>query len=225
MLHKKAILRINILWIVIPFFILFFYIFNLHFNIFPNKAFEPLTMGNNGNKIVLIGDSILNNSMYVPIGSSVADNIKLKIGTANVFQNAKDGATIESCHQQLNNILDSDKYYIFISIGGNNMINKEITDVEDVNKLFEKYKKLLETIKIKYPKIKIYLLNLYFPTDEKYLKYTEAIIRWNTNISSLSSKYNILKIDELLKDDIDFTRSIEPSIIGSQKIANAILSV
>ena len=186
------------------------------------KVFELFTQND---KIVLIGDSILNNSMYVPIGSSVGDNIKLKMGKTNVIVNAKDGATIETCYYQLNNILDSENYYLFISIGGNDILNNQIKNMEDVNKLFEKYKKLVEIIKNKYPKTKIYLLNLYFPANEKYLKYTDAIIAWNKNISSLSSKYNILKIDDILKDDIDFTHEIEPSTIGSQKIANKILSI
>ena len=71
-------------------------------------------------------------------------------------------------------------------------------------------------------KTKIYLLNLYFPTNEKYKKYEKTIIEWNKLISSLSSKYNILRLDDLLTDSKDFTYEIEPSIIGGDKIAKAI---
>lgn len=200
---------------------IFFMFFILFFNyLFKNEFKEPLT---NNDKIVLIGDSILNNSIYVSIGSSVGDDLKLKHGINNIIVNAKDGATIDTCYYQMGNIINSENYYLFISIGGNDILNK--FENLDIDKLFEKYKKLIESIKNTYPKTKIYLLNLYFPTNEKYLKYTDTIIKWNELISSLSSKYNILKIDKLLKDDLDFTHEIEPSAIGSQKIADKILSV
>ena len=174
----------------------------------------------NESTIVLIGDSIFNNSLFVPFGNSVADQIKLIHGN-NVVLCAKDGATIDTCYHQLNvsNIKNDEDYHLFISIGGNDILNN---DKVEVDKLFEKYVKLVDSIKNKYSKTKIYLLNLYFPTNEKYKKYEKTIIEWNKLISSLSSKYNILRLDDLLTDSKDFTYEIEPSIIGGDKIAKAI---
>lgn len=188
----------------------------------------------NDDTIVLIGDSILNNNMYVPIGNSVADNIKLLHGN-NIIIGAKDGATIDTCYQQLtmNNIINSENYFLFISIGGNDILNNSGsfgTSLNDKNKnkfdnLKKKYIKLIDFIKEKYPKIKINLLNLYFPTDEKYNKYEKIIIEWNKMISSLCSKnkYNLLRLDNLLTNASDFTHEIEPSSIGSEKIAKLIV--
>jgi hypothetical protein len=194
----------------------------------------------NNDTIVLIGDSILNNNMYVPIGNSVADNIKLLHGN-NVIIGAKDNATIDTCYQQLtiNNIVNSENYFLFISIGGNDILNNSLSwvivddSLNDKNKnknnkfnnLKKKYIELIASIKEKYPKIKINLLNLYFPIDEKYNKYEKIIIEWNKMISSLCSKnkYNLLRLDNLLTNASDFTHEIEPSSIGSEKIAKLIV--
>lgn len=207
----------------------------------------------NNDKIVLIGDSILNNNIYVPIGKSVADNIKQLHGN-NIIIAAKDGATIDTCYYQLNNIINSKNYYLFISIGGNDILNSSYEKIKinendgnngndgndennknknnenenknknnEFEKIKKKYIKMVDFIREKYPETKIYLLNLYFPTDEKYGKYKNIINEWNEMISSLSDKYKILKLDKLLTNSLDFTHGIEPSIIGSEKIARLIV--
>ena len=217
-------------------FLIFIFIICFFIFIFKYNLKEPLT---NNDTIVLIGDSILNNNMYVPIGNSVADNIKLLHGN-NVIIGAKDNATIDTCYQQLtiNNIVNSENYFLFISIGGNDILNNSgsfVNSLNDKNKnknknnkfnnLKKKYIELIDSIKEKYPKIKINLLNLYFPTDEKYNKYEKIIIEWNKMISSLCSKnkYNLLRLDNLLTNASDFTHEIEPSSIGSEKIAKLIV--
>ena len=45
-----------------------------------------------------MGDSVLNNSNYVPEGKSVYDNLKTKLN--NVLNVAKDGATINDLYLQ-----------------------------------------------------------------------------------------------------------------------------
>jgi hypothetical protein len=212
------------------FLIILFFIFTYKY-IFTNLK-EPMT---NSDTIVLIGDSILNNNMYVPVGKSVADNIKLIHGN-NIIIGAKDNATIDTCYYQLNmnNINNSDNYFVFISIGGNDILNNLLDDSKknkNINKnklenLKKKYIKLVKFIEDKYPKAKIHLLNLYFPSDEKYKKYEKSIIEWNKMIENvcLENKYSLLRIDNLLKNPSDFTNGIEPSVIGSEKIAKLIVN-
>jgi len=213
-------------------FIICLFIACLFIFIFNSNLKEPMT---NNDTIVLIGDSILNNNMYVPIGKSVSDNIKLLHGN-NIIIGAKDGATIDTCYQQLNmnNIINSENYFLFISIGGNDILNNSGSfgtslnkkNSEKFNNLKKKYIELIDSIKEKYPKIKINLLNLYFPTEEKYDKYKKIIIKWNKMISSLclKNKYNLLRLDNLLTNSSDFTHGIEPSVIGSEKIAKLIIN-
>lgn len=214
-MKSKTYFLSNIQYIIYFLFFCFFI-----FILFYPKLKEPLT---NKDTIVLIGDSILNNNMYVPIGESVADNIKLLHGN-NVIIGAKDGATISTCYQQLNiNIDNSENYYLFISIGGNDILNNNDKNLDNLKK---KYIELIDFIRNKYSKTKINLLNLYFPADEKYDKYKKNIIEWNEMISSLCEKYkyNLLRLDNLLTNTSDFTRGIEPSVIGSEKIAKLIIN-
>jgi hypothetical protein len=217
----------NLFFYFFIFFILcLFFIFIFNFNL---NLKESMT---NNDTIILIGDSILNNEMYVPVGKSVADNIKLLHGN-NLIVGAKDGATIHTCYHQLNmnNLIDDYDYFLFISIGGNDILNDSFESLNNGNSekfdnLKKKYVKLIEFVKKKYPKIKINLLNLYFPTDEKYNKYKKIITEWNKMISSLCSKnnYNLLQLDNLLTNAQDFTHGIEPSVIGSEKIAKLIVN-
>jgi lysophospholipase L1-like esterase len=213
-MKSKTYFLSNIQYIFFLFFCFFIFIF------FNNNTKEGLT---NEDTIVLIGDSILNNNMYVPIGESVADNIKL-LHENDVIIGAKDGATISTCYQQLNmnNIINSENYYLFISIGGNDILNNNDKNLDNLKK---KYIELIDFIKNKYSKTKINLLNLYFPSDEKYDKYKKNIIEWNEMISSLCKKYkyNLLRLDNLLTNTSDFTHGIEPSVIGSKKIAKLIV--
>jgi len=208
------------------FLIILFFIFTYKY-IFTNLK-EPMT---NSDTIVLVGDSILNNNMYVPVGKSVADNIKLLHGN-NIIIGAKDNATIDTCYYQLNmnNINNSENYFVFISIGGNDILNNLLDDSKKnkhkLENLKKKYIKLVKFIEDKYPKAKIHLLNLYFPSDEKYKKYKKSIIEWNKMIEnvSLENGYTLLRIDNLLKNPSDFTNGIEPSVIGSEKIAKLIVN-
>ena len=94
--------------------------------IFSCAYFKSMKEGlTNNNNIVLIGDSVLNNSNYVPQGASVIDILKTK--TSKVFNFSKDGATINDLYSQLDKIpqeLNKSETYVFISGGGNDILNK-----------------------------------------------------------------------------------------------------
>ena len=190
------------------------------------KSFkEGLT---NNDKIVLIGDSILNNSNYVPSGKSVVDILKTK--TQNVFNFAKDGATISDCYGQLDKIpteLNTTETYIFISAGGNDILNKrgQLTSAE-IKKLFNDYMDFLKALRVKLGSAKINILNLYMPANPRYQSYKTSIDQWNQLIKEYSSKigemYTVVSLDTLLTSPNDFVYDIEPSETASEKIANVI---
>ena len=98
------------------------------------------TFTTNNTTIILMGDSVLNNSKYVSAKKSVFDILQTK--TKNVFNYAKDGATIDDLYQQLDKIpleLNTDKTNIFISAGGNDILNKQIKlDYTSIKRLFDK---------------------------------------------------------------------------------------
>jgi hypothetical protein len=190
------------------------------------KSFkEGLT---NNDKIVLIGDSVLNNSNYVPAGKSVFDVLKTK--TQNVFNFAKDGATISDCYGQLDKIpteLNTTETYIFISAGGNDILNKrgQLTTAE-IKKLFNDYMDFLKALRVKLGSAKINILNLYMPANPRYQSYKSSIDQWNQLIKDYSSKigemYTVVGLDGLLTTPNDFVYDIEPSETASEKIANVI---
>ncbi len=182
----------------------------------------------NNDNIILIGDSVLNNSNYVPDGKSVYDLLKAK--RSNVFNYSKDGATISDCYSQIDNIpleLNKPNTYVFISAGGNNILNaRNKMTSENIIHLFNDYAELIKSVKTRLTNAKIYICNLYLPTNSRFQSYKPAIEQWNKLISQNSSKigemYNVVDLNSLLNTPEDFVYDIEPSEMGSNKIANII---
>ena len=192
------------------------------------KLKEGLT---NNNKVILMGDSILNNSNYVPQGNSVYDILQTKI--KNILNVAKDGATISDLYGQLEKIpinLNNSETYIFISAGGNNILNKHLNGTklndDEIRRLFNTYMDFLKALRSKLGSIKINIINLYLPTNPRYQSYKSSVDLWNKLINEHSSKigemYNVIDLHSLLTSSNDFVYNIEPSEIASEKIANII---
>jgi lysophospholipase L1-like esterase len=185
----------------------------------------------NNNNIVLIGDSVLNNSNYVPQGASVVDVLKTK--TSNVFNFSKDGATINDLYSQLDKIpqeLNKSETYVFISGGGNDILNKRgQLDSSEIRRLFDTYMDFIKALREKLGSVKINILNLYLPVNPRYQSYKESIDHWNKLIKEYSNKigemYNVVDMSTLLTTPEDFIYDIEPSELGSKKVANAIYFV
>ena len=197
--------------------------------IFSCAYFKTIKEGLTNNKnIVLIGDSVLNNSNYVPQGSSVIDNLKTK--THNIFNFSKDGATITDLYAQLYKIpldLNNSDTYIYISAGGNDILNKRgQLDNSEIIRLFNTYMNFVKSLRERLGSVKINILNLYLPANPLYESYKESIDQWNKLITEYSNKigemYNVVDLNTLLTTPEDFIYDIEPSELGSKKIANAI---
>ena len=194
--------------------------------IFSCAYYKSLKEGlTNNNNIILMGDSVLNNSNYVPEGKSVYDNLKTRLN--NVLNVAKDGATINDLYLQLEKIpieLNSSETFIFISAGGNNILNKQTNT--DINQLFNSYMDFLNAFRVKLSNVKINIMNLYLPANPRFQSYKKTIDQWNNLINKNSSKvgemYNVVDINSLLTSTSDFVYDIEPSESGSEKIANII---
>jgi lysophospholipase L1-like esterase len=197
--------------------------------IFSCAYFKSIREGlTNNNTIILLGDSILNNANYVQEGKSVFDILKTK--TNNVYNFSKDGATINDLYTQLDKVpLDVNKTetYIFISAGGNDILNKrgQLT-ASEIKTLFDSYMNFIKSLRAKLGSVKINILNLYLPSNPRYQSYQSSIKTWNQLIQDNSNKigemYNVIDIHSLLTSNQDFVYDIEPSEIGSVKIANAI---
>ena len=194
--------------------------------IFSCAYYKSLKEGlTNNNNIILMGDSVLNNSNYVPEGKSVYDNLKTRLN--NVLNVAKDGATINDLYLQLEKIpieLNSSETFIFISAGGNNILNKQTNT--DINQLFNSYMDFFNALRVKLSNVKINIMNLYLPANPRFQSYKKTIDQWNNLINKNSSKvgemYNVVDLNSLLTNTTDFVYDIEPSESGSEKIATLI---
>jgi len=189
------------------------------------KIKEGLT---NNNKVILMGDSVLNNSNYVSFGKSVVDILKTK--TSNILNVSKDGGTINDLYSQLDKIpidLNSEETYIFISVGGNDILNKRsnLTSAE-VTTLFNTYMEFLKAFRTKLGSTKLNIMNLYLPANPRYQSYKQLIDFWNNLINKYSNgvgeMYNVIDLNSVLKSPNDFVYDIEPSEFASEKIANLI---
>ena len=189
---------------------------------------EGLT-NKNQDTIFLIGDSILNNSNYIlSEGKSVPDLIKT--GHPNTYNFAKDGAVITDCVSQIEQIPaenNTSQTYIFVSAGGNNILNSHFTiSKEMIDTFFQQYSTLLYSLKSKLPKTQIYLLTLYYPLDSRFKNLYPFIEQWNTLLSEFTEKntdFKLIRTNKLMLVKADFTNAVEPSETGGAKIATAIL--
>jgi hypothetical protein len=89
----------------------------------------------------------------------------------------------------------------------------------------------LNALEARLGSVKVNILNLYLPSsaDPRFKIYRENVQQWNQLLEENSTKigriYNIIDIYPLLTSADDFVKGIEPSVIASPKIANAIYYV
>ena len=117
---------------------------------------ESMTEMDKPPKVTLFGDSILNNSRYVPLGKSVGASLQDIYGKGLKIY-AQDGASIHNVYNQVeqyesyndalgesfNNNNNNNNAHIVISVGGNDLLNAmNVHALSD-----EKIEKLLLSIK------------------------------------------------------------------------------
>jgi len=219
--------NINILFVLFIFFSIFFLIGLIAY--FSNKINKYNIRSEsfiNKKIIILLGDSLLNNSKYVASGESIYDILSEKKNVA-VINYATDDSFISNVYSQLNKIsidFNNSNTFIFLSVGGNDilkLINSQAFSDSEFYKLIEKYNILVKSIEARLPFTKVVLLTLFYPPDtnifKKYYKYIEI---WNNNIFNNYNYY--IDISSFINSNNDIVENIEPSFIGSKKIASNI---
>ena len=186
----------------------------------------------NKNIIILLGDSILKNNSYVQSGSSLEDFLiktldKSKDYNYELLNYAEEDGTISNVYTQLESIpskyLDTGNKYnikIFLSVGGNNILNlikeDQILVLNDsiwnseglehkLLNIFDKYEHLINAIKAKFPfsNTQLFLLNIYYPYGDNSITKTKD--NMNYKIKEL---YNSIKLwNNLLKDYVSQNKS------------------
>jgi len=174
-------------------------------------------------KIILVGDSIFKNNKYANI--SVEDKVKEKYPDTLIL--AEDNSVIYDVYYQISKIdrnLDKHTTYIYISVGGNDILNHYRFSPKNnytiLERIYQKYKALINSLQFK--KAKIILTTIYFPPT--YRVFHPAIKRWNAMITKLATDkgFELLPIHKYVKEKGHFVDNIEPSVSGSTIIANTI---
>ena len=187
-------------------------------------------MKNKADTIVLLGDSIFQNNNYVPPDHSIEDLLNEYIPIQSIVL-AEDNATIYNILQQYNempNSLNNSSTYLYISIGGNDLLNfyenNDINDMKSFTIIWNLYTSTILQLS-KNTLCTIILTDIYFITDPNYSRYLPIIKKWNANLYRFASKNNfkVFKISEILTQPQDFTNSIEPSSVGGKKIVNSFI--
>ena len=202
-----------------------------NYNLFESFETEQTNTNTNTKNIVLIGDSILNNSVYTFQNQSVPDLISKQLEKTpekTLYNLAKDGATISDCSNQLHGLpsnLNSIETNVFISAGGNDILNSRRLNSVSVDALFNKYMELIKTVKTKLTNSNIVLLKLYYPVKSTYKSFYTVIKQWNQLLDDNSSVigYKLLQTDTIIVSKEDIVYDVEPSAKGGDKIAEAIV--
>jgi len=219
-----------ILFTFILVYILYIFLLNNYLIILP-ESFININRTFDNSTIILIGDSVLNNSNYVSSEEyTTYSNLKKYINKNNnvtIYNYSQDGATINDCYTQLDKTPNfiNNKLYIILSCGGNDILNNN-GNIDIQNILIPKLKTLIESIKVKFPLAQIYLLDIYYPFNTKYTVYNNIIKEWNNQLDNLNINIfkiiKIIKISKIINTNSDLVYDIEPSNIGSKKIAISI---
>lgn len=205
----------------------------------PDPKSESIKEGLDQPKnLFLIGDSMLNNQLYVPDGDSVYHKVRDQT-RARVHLLAKDDAIIMEMYSQLHKIpprFDNENTYVCVSAGGNNLLNMQSllyttsfkTDTrEEADFIFKEYTKLISAIKMRLPDATILLLNLYYPPSMPHLR--PVVAYWNELLSntfsndSITKHIRVIEVDKEFTDSTDFVSRIEPSSEGGDKLSKLIL--
>ena len=212
-------------------FIMFFAIYFLFVIINIKKEYFSLQLKTSG-PIILLGDSILKNNDYVTNKYSVENFVRKKT-KRHVYCFAKDDETIMDVYEQLDKIpieLNTENTDIFLSIGGNDIINNynyltnDLHKKNHLNKLFSNYSELVKSIEIKMNNANLFLLDIYYPKSFYYRSYIPIIEEWNDKLYEKENDFKILRISKYLNDSKDFIYNIEPSRKGGEKIADMIIN-
>jgi hypothetical protein len=184
--------------------------------------------------IVLLGDSILKNNVYVTKG---VDEIMRSKTECKVVSLARDKTTIGHTYKQIDEIpvnLNVPTTVVVLSVGGNDIIENYIDGPYDASedrgylrKLFGSYKSLVAELRKKMDNARIVLLDIYYPANSQYKEYYPLIKSWNKQQGEYSKEVEVeqvIKISEALTKPQDFAFDIEPSDKGGKKIVEAILS-
>jgi len=175
--------------------------------------------------IYLVGDSSLANDNYVGPGDSVYAQFQRKYQDSTLL--AKDGARASDVPIQLATI-NNLKCTAVISAGGNDILqispHEREAALARLDRTFAGYEKAVNDFSRR-GSSKIYLLDVYYPPDSSLRSHYTMIKHWNTKQAALAHEkgYRLIRVSDVMRNELDFVGKYEPSRLGAGKIVTAIL--
>ena len=189
---------------------------------------------------ILLGDSVLDNGAYTDGGPAVIDQVRQLLPAGwNCSLGAVDGSTTEDIPAQLAK-LPTDATHLLLSVGGNNAILRaEILEtpvtssgealllLADVGAEFEAaYRKTVERcLALKLPLVVCTIYHGNFPEPRYQKRAAVALTVFNDVIIrvALDKQLKVIDLRRVCNGATDYANPIEPSVIGGEKIAQAIV--
>jgi hypothetical protein len=192
--------------------------------------------------IVLLGDSIFDNARYTRGGPDVISQVGQLLspeGRATLL--AVDGATTDDIPSQLQR-MPPDASYLVLSVGGNNALmnssilhtpadstTQALTALSAVSRNFEeKYRRVVALCReLRLPLTLCTIYNGSFPNREFQQIISTALMVFNDAILRVAIEFGLPVIDLrfVCSSPADYANAIEPSSVGGEKIARAIVGL
>jgi hypothetical protein len=215
-----------LIYIVIALLFIYLYYFNLTNN--PIKEYFT-----DNSTIILLGDSVFKNNLYVSNPAVSIEN-QLKLENPSLLNEAQDGAVIIDVFDQMEKLPESynkKTTHLYISAGGNDIIyyylykNIPKSNLDQLDTIFKKYTKLINSLLVKFDQSKVFLFDIYYPQSERYKPFYPIIKLWNQKIEDFTREKNIefIPISREITEPTDLTHEIEPSSTGGLKIVQQII--
>lgn len=190
--------------------------------------------------IILLGDSILDNASYTGGKPAVIDQVRARLPAGwKASLLAVDGATTAGIPSQLAR-LPADASHLLLSVGGNDVLGRQgildapVRSSADTFSMLAKavqefeaaYRKVLDAcLRPGLPLTVCTIYNGRFPDPAHQQRVTVALATFNDAIvrSAVERQLQVLELRHICNRPEDFANPIEPSSIGGDKIARAII--
>ena len=195
-----------------------------------------------GGHVVLLGDSIFDNKVYVGDGPAVIDQVKQELGSAwKATLLAVDGDVIDDVQNQLDGLPDT-VTHIIVSVGGNDALMNQGMLTQRVNVCAEAFLKMAavqDQFSKQYDKMldlvlshhkptavcTIYDPNFDDPIRQKISAAALAMLNDRITRSAFSRGVPVIDLRLLFTDKGDYANPIEPGPKGGKKIAKEIFKI
>lgn len=192
--------------------------------------------------VVLLGDSIFDNAVYVNGGPPVIQQLRAKLPTGwQATLLAVDGSMAQHISDQLER-LSTDASHLVISTGGNNAlesvnilsesarsISEALEKLAAISERFERaYREMLQSVltrKLPTAVCSVYYPNFPDPGIQRVLStaltiFNDVIIR-----EAFVAGVPLIDLRLVCNESADYANEIEPSVAGGEKITSAILQL